>query len=492
MLTELLLNVPAYLESNSHKISIHKLIMDQISKIKHLYARAGFGIPTTSWKSYRKKDLSFHIDQLFQQANNSPNTLGTADYSSGMPRDLRQLSEEERKNKLKENQQAQIGLNLAWIKQMHLNQNPLLEKMAFFWHDHFACRTRLYPVLLTHIETIRKHALGNFKDLLFAVSKDAGMIRFLNNQQNRKEHPNENFGRELMELFTLGRGQYSELDVKEAARAFTGWSSNFKGEFVFRPHWHDAGQKEFLGKKGNFDGIDILNIILEQRQTARFVVEKLYKFLVNPTIQPDIIETWANDWYENDYNISYLLRQILTSEHFYAPHNIAARIKTPIEYLVSLMQILQLSFETPEAAIFVQKVLGQILFVPPNVSGWPEGTAWIDSTTLMARLHIPLAFISGNRIAIAPKRDFSSNEDPINISSPKEPNVSIDWTPLMKLVKDLKKEEIVEELTNLCLHKYDANLDTDSLHTFIPNDNPEQQVKAIMARLLSTPEFNIC
>lgn len=466
--------------------------MDQLLKIKHLYARAGFGIPTSSWKSYVNQPLDYHIEHLFYQGKHPPITLRTVTFQPRMRKLPRQMSAEERKKWLETNQSAQKSLNTSWIQHMYLNENPLLEKMSLFWHDHFACRIRLYPTQLTYIDTIRKHALGNFRDLLFAISKDAGMIRFLNNQQNKKEHPNENFARELLELFTLGRGQYTELDIKEAARAFTGWSSNLDGEFIFRSNWHDTGSKTFLGREGHFNGEDILEIILAQKQTSVFIVEKLYKYLVNPTIQPDIVKAWAYDWYENDYDISYLLKHIFSSDHFYESQNIGSRIKSPIEYLVSMMQILQMEFEAPEPLLFIQKVLGQILFVPPNVSGWPEETAWIDSSSLMARLHIPAALITGTQLALSPKQAFSSDEDPIKVSARKALTASINWESLHALMQGLQEEELFEALMNLCFMKRPEALTMADLRTFIPYETKEQQLKALMARLLGTPEFNLC
>ena len=153
-------------------------------------------------------------------------------------------------------------LNLSWIEKMTANNNPLLERLTFFWHNHFATSVPFAYLMQQQNNTIRKFALGKFSDLLFAIAKDPAMIIYLNNQQNKKTAPNENFAREVMELFTLGEGKYSENDIKEAARAFTGWNSNKKGEFEFIAKDHDDTEKEFLGKKGNFNGDDILKIIL--------------------------------------------------------------------------------------------------------------------------------------------------------------------------------------------------------------------------------------
>ena len=166
------------------------------------------------------------------------------------------------------------------------SEAQLREKMSLFWHGHFACRVMNIYFQQQLLDIIRENALGNFGDLLHEVSKSPAMLSFLNNQQNKKQHPNENFAREVMELFTMGRGNYTEEDVKEGARAFTGWGFNLQGEFVYRPFQHDNGKKTFLGKTGNFDGDDIIDILLEQKQTAKFISQKIYKYFVNDT--PDI------------------------------------------------------------------------------------------------------------------------------------------------------------------------------------------------------------
>ena len=188
------------------------------------------------------------------------------------------LSADQKKQLRKDSQRDIKSLNLAWLNEMVQSDAQLREKMSLFWHGHFASRNVniFYQQLL--LDSIRKNALGNFADLLREVSKSAAMINFLNNNQNKKDHPNENFAREVMELFTMGRGNYSEDDVKEAARAFTGWGADLQGEFVFRQKQHDNGDKTLLGKTGNFDGDDVLNILLQQKETAHFISKKYIAF----------------------------------------------------------------------------------------------------------------------------------------------------------------------------------------------------------------------
>ena len=261
--------------------------------------------------------------------------------------------------------------------------------MAFFWHGHFATRTNNATFNLQLLNIIREKALGNFGDLLIAVSQSPAMLQFLNNQQNKKDHPDENFAREVMELFTLGRGNYSEKDVQEAARAFTGWSFLPDGTFFERPKLYDFGSKTFLGKTGNFNGNEVLKIILAQKTTAKFITTKIYRFFVNEKLNTEIIEDLSNQFYASNYNIKELLQNIFSSDWFFREENIGTKIKSPIELMAAMRRIFPMEIQNPENLIAYQKLLGQMLLYPPNVAGWPSGKSWIDSSTLMLRLQMP-------------------------------------------------------------------------------------------------------
>ncbi len=238
-----------------------------------------------------------------------------------------------------------------------------------------------------------------------AVSKSPSMLQFLNNQQNRKKKPNENFAREVMELFTMGRGNYTENDVKEAARAFTGWGFNLSGEFEFRKNQHDTDSKTVLGKTGNFDGDDVLNILLEQKQTAKYITKKIYKYFVNEKVDDEKVEWLSNRFYQNGYDIKKLMEDIFTADWFYEEKNIGTKIKSPIELLAGIRRLLPMEMENDQAQLLFQKTLGQILFYPPNVAGWPGGKNWIDSSSLMLRLRIPQILTANDVMDIQPKSD---------------------------------------------------------------------------------------
>jgi len=272
---------------------------------------------------------------------------------------------------------------------MLATRGPLGEKMTLFWHNHFVSslqKVRSPQLLYRQNALLRSHALGNFGGLLHAVARDPAMLVYLDNAISRKGQPNENFARELMELFTLGEGTYSEQDVKEAARAFTGWSVDpDSGDFMFRQPAHDDGVKTILGRSGSFDGRAVLDILLAQPQTAEFVTGKLWREFVSPVPDPVEVRRIASAFRASGYDIRVALNALLVSDAFYAPQNRAALIKSPVELVVGTLR--QFDFTTAGVMPFVVTTnqLGQRLFAPPNVKGWPGGEAWINSTTFLAR-----------------------------------------------------------------------------------------------------------
>ncbi|RYD68844.1 MAG: DUF1800 domain-containing protein, partial [Sphingobacteriales bacterium] len=284
--------------------------------------------------------------------------------------------------------------------------SPLREKMTLFWHGHFACRSNnpMYAQQLNNIQ--RQHGLGSFRTLLIEVSKSPAMLQYLNNQQNKKGKPNENFARELMELFTLGRGNYTENDIKESARAFTGWTYDKDGTFFFRKNQHDDGTKTFFGKIGNFEGENIIDIILDKPETATFISRKIYKFFVNDTPNEEHVKELANHFYNAKYDISEMMRKLFTADWFYSPENVGTKIKSPSEFLIGLSREFFVTYNKPQVLIQLQSSLGQYLFNPPNVAGWPGGQNWIDSSSLMLRMRIPSLVLNDGEI------DFSGKADP--------------------------------------------------------------------------------
>lgn len=286
-----------------------------------------------------------------------------------------------------------------WLYVLIHSPHPLLERLTLFWHGHFATSAaKVTDVRMMYAQNslLRKHALGSFRAMLDAASKDPAMLVWLDSTTNHKAHPNENFAREVMELFCLGIGNYSEHDIKEAARAFTGWELR-QNEFRFNRYQHDAGQKTVLGQTGAWTGDDVLRILLEQPAAGHFLVRKLFRWLVSETADPPaaLIEPLAAGLRQHDYDYAWLVRTILSSNLFYSPHAVRQRIKGPVELAIGLLRSLETSANTVALQEDLRK-LGQAVFFPPNVKGWDGGTAWINSSTLVGRANLVWAIAGGD------------------------------------------------------------------------------------------------
>lgn len=443
-------------------------------KIQHLHQRAGFGLSPTEWTARKSWSVPLAVDHLFQETVAPPlaEPALAGDYRPGKMTGKQRAEENKRQRKFV------AVMSVDWIARMASPAaNPLLEKMALFWHGHFACTVRHGILATRQLNLLRTHALGNFRDLLLGIARDPAMIRFLNNQQNRKGSPNENFARELMELFTIGRGNYSEQDVKEAARAFTGWSSNFKGEFVFRERQHDFGTKTFMGRTGDFDGDDIIDILLERKETAVFIAGKIFRYFVNTEADPERITELANVFRSADYDIATLMLYLFTSDWFYAPQHVGNRIKSPVELLAGMMRQLHVTDLPVRGAVGIQRVLGQQLFNPPNVAGWPGGRAWIDNSTLLTRLNLAGGLLLASDLNLRLPDDLERQ----NRKQLKQFKASVDLAPLRALVDGLEPTSARQPLAEYLL------VPPDPGHQVVSSAEPD----LLTLRLLSTPEYQL-
>ena len=275
-----------------------------------------------------------------------------------------------------------------WADRMVATNTPLQEKMALFWHGHFAInesKVRDYRKLLVELELFQEMGTGSFRDLMVAVAQDPAMLSFLDAGVNVKGASNENFAREIMELFTMGVGNYSETDIREAARAFTGW--NYVDlEFVINTEQHDADIKTFLGRAGDFDGVDIIDIIMEQPVTAEYIAGKIYRYYVRDELSKDLQTELGNVFREADYEVAALLKKIFLSKDFYNAESVGVHIKSPVELAVSTYRKLGLNY-VPGVPDFngATGALGQTLFRPPTVAGWAGGRSWITPGLLLER-----------------------------------------------------------------------------------------------------------
>jgi uncharacterized protein (DUF1800 family) len=465
-----------------------------MNKLLHLHQRAGFGISLNDSISKEKQSITAQINEFFEQSKHltflDEVPVELIEEYSMASKNRKQGGKLPKEFKL---QFLEVGknMNLAWINKMSFGKEQLNEKMTFFWHDHFACRETIPFFAQKLNNTIRKYALGSFRDLLFAVSREAAMIRFLNNRQNRKESPNENFAREVMELFTMGIGNYTEKDVKEAARAFTGWDFDDSGEFTHRANRHDDGLKQFLGKTGNYKGEDILNIILEKPETAKYITEKIYRFFVNENINNEHVQYLSKKFYESDYKIDVLLREILSSDWFFDKKNIAARVKSPVELLAGINRALAIKYPNPIVQLKIQHSMGQILFLPPSVNGWPVGTQWIDGRSLLYRMVLVENILSGKTFGAKPKPDDDTNP---NMEFDKNASWQGGWgkpkfdlEPVTKFAEKNSGKAVFQFAASLLLSTdlYDQNIELEDAFA-------EEMAWKAVVHVCSLPQFQLC
>lgn len=379
-------------------------------------------------------------------------------------------------------------LNLTWLNTMTNSEDQLREKMAFFWHGHFASRSINIFYQQQLLNVFRLYGLGDFKTLLVEASKSASIVNFLNNNQNRKGHPNENFARELMELFTLGLGNYTEEDVKEAARAFTGWGVSVQGEFIYRMPRHDKGVKNFMGRSGEFDGFDIIDIILEKKECASFITKKICKFFAGENISEEIINNLSKKFYEGGYNIRNLMLDIFSSEWFYSDQNKGNRIKSPIELLAGIRRAVPMEIENPEIQLLLQQLLGQELLFPPNVAGWPGGKAWIDGASILLRLNIPKMIAMGEIIELE-----SAGNDDVDMG-----RMNNALRGFKGFRADIYWEGLSEHFNGNLTGLRDFLIPEIKGREFILSDSilkgkvTEDQFRALVINMMSTPEYQLC
>ena len=300
-----------------------------------------------------------------------------------------------------------------------------------------------------------------------------------------------------MELFTMGRGNYSENDIKEAARAFTGWGFNLNGEFEFRRFQHDTDSKTVLGKTGDFDGDAVLDILLEQKQTARFITKKIYRFFVNEKIDEARVEALADRFYNSGYDIKKLMEDIFTSTWFYDEKNIGTRIKSPVELLAGIRRLLPMEMENDQSQLLLQKTLGQILFYPPNVAGWPGGKNWIDSSSLMLRLRIPQVFTANEVLDILPKADDDTQMGMMELAAKKMKDAlkggtaKVEWALVVKIFEAVPRENLLQKVADTVLQT-SSRISTAVLEKYLNKESRENYVKSIIVNLMSTPEYQLC
>ncbi|ACU57701.1 Protein of unknown function DUF1800 [Chitinophaga pinensis DSM 2588] len=470
--------------------------------MQHLAWRAGFGASPAIIDEWTHKKRRQVISKILAGPEKDAQTPLKVRDASDLPDRGTMMSPEEKRALNKMNRQGVKDLNLQWMNEMVQSEHPLREKMALFWHGHFACRTQNVLFNQQLLQVIRENALGNFGELLTAVSKSPAMLQFLNNQQNVKAHPNENFAREVMELFTMGRGHYAETDIKEAARAFTGWAYEGDGSFVFREKRHDNGQKTVLGKSGNFTGDDVLKILLERKETARYITEKIYRYFVSENLDEINVNKLADKFYASGYDIGALMQYLFNADWFYDATLIGTRIKSPVELLVGLRRTVPVDFEREEVMLSFQQVLGQVLFYPPNVAGWPGGRNWIDSSSLMYRMQLPKMILYEKEFNITPKEitpemgmgsykvTMELNES-VQKQYAKKIKGVINWNALLKDYEKVPREKLADAIAGSLLQA-NKNVSKQVLENYADASSRENYIKTVAIAVMSTPEYQLC
>ena len=361
------------------------------NQTRTLLARTGLDPTEAELQGFESRSQNDAAQWLVQHAKRNTAVLALPEWTQQSATLLSQrqaMTEPQRQAYRMAQNQAMQELRQWWLKQMLATSTPLAERMEVFWHNHFVSsqlKVQDAHAMLNQHQLLRKHALGSFREMLFDLAQDPAMLVYLDGAQNRVQAPNENFAREVMELFTLGEGNYTETDVKEAARGFAGWTVNPQtNRFVNDLLRRDTGGKTVLGKAVQ-TGEDVLNQLLAQPACAKFLVEKLWREFVSPTPNSAAVQRIASRFRDSNYDIATALTALLAEPAVLSPDNEAALVKSPIELLVGTARRFGVLVNDATPLMLAAASMGQILFAPPNVKGWQIGTAWIDANTLLAR-----------------------------------------------------------------------------------------------------------
>jgi len=502
----------------------------------HLIYRAGFGATAATISQMVSAGMQQCVERLvdFQKVDDD---YPKPDWAVPIP-DLgatrKNLSEEEKKKFQQDRRKEAQDLKMWWIRRMVMTTRPFQEKLTLFWHGHFA--TSIQKVKLPYFmwmqnEMFRRHAAGNWRKMLKDVSKDPAMVIWLDNISNRANGPNENYARELMELFTLGEGNYSEKDIKESARAFTGYSVDRNTqEFVFREGLHDKGKKHFFNRAGNFDGDDIVDIILGRPQAPRFIAKKIWEFFCYQGPSDALVDELAGILKRSNYEFMPLFRAIFTSEEFYSDRAIKKQIKSPVQWLIGSVLALQAELMPMRMINGVMRLLGQELFEPPNVKGWDGGAAWITTASLLTRYNIANVLVNGvipdeMLNAAMGRRDAAKKSAKKDAKAEGGEMMSEEGPSMEQLLQEERRQRVqakmkeaasrqlqrlvevskvidvgsVTDAHDLVSRLRDAlyldgmsDKDLESIIDYVGNDYGEAKVRGAAHLMMSTPHYQLC
>jgi uncharacterized protein (DUF1800 family) len=469
-------------------------------KAAHLLSRAGFGGTEAEIERVMQLGPQDAIDWLCdfpdapaeEQSQTDVPDLSSID---GYPRNFKEIQQKYRGMTPEERMQYRQQLQRAnreavnetsawWLKRMAYGPYPLQEKLTLFWHGHFTTSAkdeRAALLIWTQNELLRRNVLGNFREYVRSISRDPAMLDYLNNQQNRKAHPNENYARELMELFTLGIGNYTEVDIREAARAFTGWAHD-GDEYIFRKYDHDDGQKKFFGKTGDFDGDDVIDIILSHPACAKYIAGRYWNFFVQEDGEPAVIESLGQHLRDSKWEMRPLLRTMFASQAFYSDRAMGSQIKSPVQLVVGTIRMLGLEMPPPRALIGPLNQMGQVPLEPPNVKGWPGNRQWINTSTLFVRYNTAVWLAGGGgQVPIAAGRPGKTRLKMANVTSNFAPAKGND----AKAVVDYWVARLIQR---------PIDVEKKQILIDVLNDRPgdEAAVKKMIQLIVSMPEYQLC
>ncbi len=441
-----------------------------VRRAGHLHRRAAFGATDAELDRTVKDGPEKAIDALLKGGP------GQKDYDKVSQQMARSIADSNNG----------VQLRAWWLHRMLYSPNPLQEKLTLFWHNHFAtsnAKVQNARFMIGQNELMRKYALGDFSALLHEMSKQPAMLVWLDGRDSKKGNPNENYGRELMELFSLGIGAYTEKDVREAARSFTGWEIRDQKAF-FNPAQHDDGQKTFLGQTGNWNGDDIVRICLEQKSAPVFIARKLYKFLIGEDAAPpaELIDPLAEPFRQSGYDFGAMVKTMLSSNLFFSDYAYRKRIKPPVDFALGIVRGLEGHIGTT-ALVPVLEQLGQNVFNPPSVKGWDGGPTWLNGQTLLFRQNLALALTSTED----PR--FGSRTDPAALL--RRHNKKTDDEVLDFLLTVFLQNDVPQESRDR-LRDYQRQARKQTIPVYWTEDDAaDHRVRALCHLVLTLPEYQL-
>lgn len=477
----------------------------------HLLRRAGFGGTPQEIRDTHAKGLERAVRELVDvpdlAAQVPPPAWAHPHNIAAIRAQAREakMDGDEGREKLKELRLMEgeevVDLRSWWLQRMLHGPAALLEKVTLFWHGHFATSAQkvrdIYWMWLQN-DTLRRNALGNFATLVKKMSRDPAMMIYLDLQQSRKEHPNENWARELMELFTVGIGHYSELDVREAARAFTGYRLNLTDQqFRFAPFQQDRTVKTVLGRTGPLTGDDVIDLLVRQPACAQFIARKLWRFFADDEPTNETIDRVARTLRTHNFEMRPVLREIFSSEEFYVDHVMRRQIKSPVQYIVQTTKLLEAELPSGIVMQNAMRQMGQILFAPPNVKGWDGGKSWITTSTLLFRYNFAGYLINGDAALSGPAGGAKIGpgfQRPVQKSAAAVSRPPVDINRMVPASLRNQPEKLVDHLSSRLFQTVAPEKERTAFLQYLEIRKPDRSdatLRGLVHLMMSTPQFQL-